>query len=164
MPENSDYGIVPSFRPEEYVWIKQKLRIDLLEISDEIIELPGLIQKAGEYTSAAIEIREAAENELKYTIAERSEFLRTNATPKGTKRSETQIQSEVGLFPEVKAKQEALGEARLNASLWQIITESLRRKDSGIRVAADLINSGYLAKDSIVAKRRSEIRNAKVEK
>jgi hypothetical protein len=162
MPENSDYGIVPtSFRPEEYVWIKKKLGIDLLDISEEIIELPGLIQKTGEYTSAAIELREAAENELKYTIAQEAESLRTTPTPKGKARSETQIQSEIGLSPAVKQKQEALSEARLNASLWQVLVESLRRKDSGIRVAADLINSGYLAKDTIVAKRRQEIRNAK---
>lgn len=162
MPENSDYGIVPTFRPTEYVWLKQRLKIDLLSIDEEIIEMPGLIQQAGELTATAIEIRETAENELKHTIAHTAEYLRTTPTPKGKSRSETQIQSEVGLSDDVKAKQNSLGEARLDASLWMALTESLRRKDSGIRVVADLLNSGFLTASSVLDKRRKEIRNAKV--
>ncbi len=162
MAENTEYGIVPSFKPEEYVWIKKRLYIDTSAIDDEIICMPELIQQTGEYTSTAIEIRETAENELKHTIAHVAEYLRISPTTKGKTRSETQIQSEIGLSDEVKTKQEALSTARLDAALWSVLVDSLRKKDSGIRVIADLLNSGFLTASSIRDKRRKEIRGAKV--
>lgn len=168
MAENTEHGIVPSFRSEEYVWLKQRLKIDAMSIDREIIDMPELIQKSGEYTSTAIELREAAENELKQTSARVAERLRLtpnlgkDGKQDGKARSETQILSEIPLSDEVKERQQELSVARLDAALWAVLTESLRRKDSGIRVMADLINAGFLTAGHILDKRRQEIRNAKV--
>jgi len=168
MPDDNSYGITPSFRPEEYVWLRQRLKIDQMAIDKEIIEMPELIQKAGEYVSTAIEIREAAENELKHEQAAVAERLRLtpnigkDGKQDGKTRSEAQIASEVPLSDLVREKQMELSTARLDAALWSILVESLRRKDSGIRVMADLISARFITADHILDKRRQEIRNAKV--
>lgn len=162
MPD-SEYGIVPAFRAAEFVWIKRRLGIDMLAIDEEIIELPNLIQQAGEYTAEAANAQEMAENELKSVMALVAEQLRAKKNIHGKNRSETQIGTELPASPEVKEHQDIVAKARLDAKLWSILMESLRKKDSGIRTIADLLNSGFLTTATIMEKRRKEIRQVKVE-
>lgn len=159
--QNTDYGIVPTYKAHEYVWIRNRVHTDLLALDDEIIETPTLIQQAGEITCTAIEVRETTKNELEYVLSQSGEQLRNIPLPAGQRRSETAISSQIYLSPEVQAKQNELSEARLNASLWSNLTESLKSKNMGIRVAADLINSGWLTSQSVMDKRRKDIREVK---
>ena len=156
---STDSGrIEPSFQREKYVWLRGKLYLDLLMIDEELIQIPSLIQEAGEMTSTAIEIREAAKDDLDKTTAQVADTLRCTPNPKGKDRSESTIQSELPLSPLIEEKKKAYGNARHDAALWSTLTESLRRKDSAIRVVADLLNSGFLTTSSIMSIRQKEIR------
>ena len=163
MPETEEHGIVPVYKPHEYIWLKRRLALDLPNIDDDIMEIPSLIQQAGELTSTAIEIRETAKEDYERAKAHAAEILRNTSDPKGKQRSETAIQSQVVLSPEVEQRGKELSTCRLDAALWQSLTEALRSKNSAIRVVADLLNSGFLTSSSIMEKRRREIRNVKVE-
>ena len=163
MPETDEHGIVPSYRPHDYVWLKRRLSLDLMNIDDDIMEIPSLIQQAGELTATAIEIRETAKEDYDRAKAQAAELLRNTTDPKGKQRSETAIQSQLGLSPQVEQRGKELSSCRLDAALWQSLTEALRSKNSAIRVVADLLNSGFLTSSSIIEKRRRDIRNVKVE-
>lgn len=162
MPEKSDPNIMPSFKPENYIWLRRRLPIDTMDLGQEISDMPTLVQEAGEITSQAIEIREAAKEDVDRVIAQEADKLRNAPRPSGKARSETGIASEVFLSPLLESAQKELRVARLDASLWQTLTESMRRKDSAIRVIADLLNSGFLTSSSFTNKRRQEIRDVKV--
>ena len=153
-------GVLPTFRQDEYLWMRMKLPIDRMRIDDEVIEISGLVERAGEYTALATEIQEAAELDLKITSAIVCEQLRKQKKDNGKYLSETQVQSESYLDQRVVDKQEALSKARLDARLWSTLIEALRRKDSAIRTVVELINAGLISSSSIIAKRRQEIRNA----
>lgn len=161
MPEHEEYGIVPDYKPHEYVWLKNKLSLDLCSIDDEVMEMASLIQQAGELTSTAIEIRETAKEEYERSKAQAADVLRKTPDPKGKQRSETAIQSELLLSNEVEQKAKELSKSRLDASLWQSLTEAFRSKNSAIRIVADLLNSGYLTPNTIYEKRKKDIRNAR---
>jgi len=163
MPETDEHGIVPSYKPHEYIWLKRRVGLDIPSIDDEVMEIPSLIQQAGELTSTAIEIRELAKEDYERAKAHAAETLRNTSDPKGKQRSETAIQSQLILSPEVEQRGKELSASRLDAALWQSLTEALRSKNSAIRVVADLLNSGYLTSSSITEKRRRDIRNVQVQ-
>ena len=155
-------GIAPTHRPDKYFWLKNKLELDLMDITEEVIKMPVLMQDAGEFTAMAIEIRESAKEDLERTIAQVAENLRNTTTPSGKQRSETAIASAIPLSPLVEQKQKELSEARLDAALWTSLVNSLRDKSTKIHVIADQINSGFITPSSIQEKRRKEIRNVEV--
>lgn len=161
MPENEEFGVTPAYKPHEYVWLKKRLSLDLCNIDDDIIELPQLIQQAGELTSVAIELREVAKDDYERAKAHVADTLRNTPDPKGKQRSETTIQSQVLLDGELEDRSKELSKCRLDAALWQTLTEALRSKNSAIKVVADLLNSGFLTSSSIYDKRRRELRNAR---
>ena len=161
MPEHDEYGIIPEYKAHEYVWLRNKLQLDLCNIDDEIMEIPSLIQQSGELTSTAIEIRESAKDDYEREKAKAADILRNTHDPDGKKRSETAIQSQLLLSDNVDKAGKELSKARVDAALWQSLTEAFRSKNSAIRVVADLVNSGYLTTSSIYEKRRKEIRNAR---
>lgn len=163
MPESDEFGITPSYKPHEYVWLRRRLTLDLCNIDDEIMEIPSLIQQAGELTSTAIELRELAKEDYEREEAKAADILRTTPDTKGKQRSETAIQSEIPLSDDVKASLVELSRCRLDAALWQSLTEALRSKNSAIRVVADLLNSGFLTSSSIYDKRRKELRGTKAQ-
>lgn len=151
----------PSFKTDTYNFLRSKLPLDLMTIEESLVEMPTLVQQAGEATSAAIEIRDTAEEELKQTKAQVANDLRRELV-NNKARSESTIDSMIPLDERFLRKQEELSTARFDASLWMGLVESLRRKDSAIRTAADLLNSGFLTRDFITSKRRSDIRSVKV--
>lgn len=151
--------IEPTFEVEKYRWIKNKLPLDLLNVDEELIELPVILQQASEFVSSAIEIRERAKDDLEQITSELADALRkVPLEGTGKFRSETQIDKQIPLSPLYRDKQDALGIARLDASLWQSLTDAIRTKSSSIRIAADLLNSGFLTPSYIREKRRKDIR------
>lgn len=164
MAEHPEYGIIPTYKPEEYVWLKERLPIDLMRVDEEVIELPTLIQRSGEFTSSAIELREAAKEILERQKAIAAEALRTTPNQSGKQRSETAITSEIPLSEDVQAASAQYGVCRLDAALWQTLTEAFRSKNTSIRVVADLLNSGYMTPSTIQNRRRQDMRNVQVGK
>lgn len=158
-----DHDAIPSFRSQKYVWIRSKTRLDLLDIDTALSEIPVLVQEAGECTSIAIEIREQMKVELNVVEAQIAHELRSTVLESGKRRTDTAVASQIPLDENYKKKEAELSEARLDAALWQSLTEAVRTKSAAIRVAADLLNSGFLTSDHILDKRRKEIRNVKQE-
>ena len=60
--------------------------------------------------------------------------------------------------------QKSYGNARFDSALWGKLVESLRKKDSSIKTSVELMVSGWLAKDHVIARRRKDIRDVKVGK
>jgi hypothetical protein len=142
----------PGFAVEKYRWLKQKRHLELLDLDQEVMEIPVLIQECGETTAIAIEIRESAKDDLdkiesKITV----ELLNTG-------KSATAVQGMIASDERYVNANALLSEARLDAGLWQSLMESLRTKSSSMRVAADLIGAGYITQSSIMEKRRRELR------
>lgn len=153
--------VEPDFRKERYFFLKSKARLDLLNVDEALEEIPFLIQDAGECAALANEIKDTAKSELSLAEAEEAERLR-GIQINGKYPAEQAILSKIPLCTQVQQKQSQLSQARLDASLWATVVNSLMTKSSAIRTAADLINSGYLTTDYIYKKRRKEIREVQV--
>jgi hypothetical protein len=149
----------PTFEPEKYRWLRQRVRLDLLYIDEDIQELPVLLQEAGEITATALEKREATKTDLSLQEAVVADRLR-NPDDKGKVKSETAIASMVPLDPDYKKIQAELSIARLDASLWQNMMETLRSKSTLVRASADLIQAGFISTTYYVDKRKKDMRKA----
>jgi hypothetical protein len=146
----------PTYKVEKYRWLKQRVRLDLLYIDEDIQELPVLLQDAGEITAAAMERREATKSDLERTAAIVADKLRSPEN--GKSKSETAIASMIPLDPEYQAVQKELSEARLDAALWQNLMEALRSKSALVRASADLIQASFISTSYYVDKRKKDMR------
>ena len=151
----------PKFEPKKYAWFRVKTQIDLMEIDEEVSQMPTLLQDAGELTCSAIEARDSSKELLSQVRSEIAAELRATKTESGKPKSETQIESEIELSSKFKEQQDLLSQARQDAGLWINLMEALRTKAAQLRTAADLISSGYITRDYISNKRRDEIRKAR---
>jgi hypothetical protein len=150
----------PRFRADKYAWLDARKKITMESLDSEVSEMPELIRQCGECVALANEIRDAVRVEVDQIKAQVAEELRT-APNNGKAPSESQIDSKIPLDIRYNKKLAELAEARQDASLWAILMEALRTKSSGIRVAADLITSGWLSVDYVRNKFRQEIRDVK---
>jgi hypothetical protein len=66
----------------------------------------------------------------------------------------------VPLDPDYKKIQAELSIARLDASLWQNMMETLRSKSTLVRASADLIQAGFISTTYYVDKRKKDMRKA----
>jgi hypothetical protein len=148
---------VPTFKPEKYIWLRQRVRLDLLYIDEDIQELPVLLQECGEITAAALEKRESTKADLQKVEAVVADSLRGIETA-GKMRSETAIASMTPLDPEFQSIQAELSTARLDASLWTNLMDTLRSKSSLVRVAADLIQASFISTSYYTDKRKKDMR------
>jgi len=158
MTDNIAEG-VPSFQSEKYVWLRAHCSLDLMEMDEAVMQMGVLIQEAGEYCALANERRESAKDELEQVKAQVAEYLRGQEY-KGKQRSESMIESQLPTYPDCVNSQLKLSAARRDAALWASVVEALRAKSMQIRVAADLINSGFLTQDHIISRRRKQVREA----
>lgn len=145
---------IPTYKPEKYNWLKAQRQIELLNLENEVMRIPVLLQECGEITSTAIEIRESAKDELDRIKSIVASDIRKEG------HSETAIASMVPSDERYINAVAQLSEARLDAGLWNSLMDSLRTKSSGLRVIADLIASGFVTQASIMQKRRQELRQS----
>lgn len=159
MPDNTEEDIIPSFRSEKYKWLRSQVSLDLMEIDEAVMQMGVLIQEAGECCALANEIRELARDNFERVKANIGEYLR-DIEFKGKLRSESMITAQAPTYPDYITAQAQVSCARRDASLWATVVEALRAKSMQIRVAADLLNSGFITSDFIRQKRRKQIREA----
>ena len=150
----------PTFQVEKYRWLRQRAKLDLLYIDEDIQELPVLLQEAGEITATAIEIRETLKNDLDIQEAVVANNLRQATDEKGKSKSETTIASMIALDSKYQQIQKDLSIARLDAGLWQNIMETIRSKSSLVRASADLIQAGFISTTYYLDKRKKDIRGS----
>ena len=153
-------GAAPKFNTQKYLFLKQGLATDLLNLDEELQRISVYIQDAAENAAVANELRDAAKENFNLVAAKASSRLREEPTSTGKARSETQIASELPLCPDYQEAQGTLSEARLDAALWATLSDAFRTKSSSLRAAADLIGAGYITQDYLTQKRRVEQRGA----
>lgn len=151
----------PVFKVEKYRWLKQRVRLDLLYIDEDIQELPVLLQEAGEITATALEIRESTKTDLEKAESLAAERFR-QPDDKGKIRSETAIATMIALDPDYQKLQQDLSIARLDAGLWMNIMEVLRSKSTLVRASADLIQAGFISTSYYTDKRKKDMRKQPV--
>lgn len=156
----ADSKDLPIFKPEKYTWLKQQVPLDLLDIDEQIMKMPTLLQECGECAAQAIEIKDSAKEDLEIVKSRMAARLR-GIDYKGKSRSETMIQTEIPLESEYQVALQELRDARLDASLWQNLMNTLEKKNFSIHTAGGYINSGLISVPYLLEKRRTAIREVK---
>lgn len=153
--------ILPSFKKEQFIWFKARRELDLLRVDEDLMELPSLVQEAGECCAIANEFRDQAKEEFEVVKANLAQQLRDLPLNGGKVRSETMVESQLRLYEPYTAAQQKYQQARLDSALWATMIESMRIKSHSCRVVADLLNSGFLTVDYVRQRRRRDIRGVK---
>lgn len=148
----------PTFEPEKYEFLKNRVRVDLMAIDEELMEMPTLLQEAGELTAQAYAISNDCKDKIDEILSITADRLRRIPTESGKSRSEAMIGSEVFAERDVVGARMAYNNAKLDAGLWQSVQEALRKKADLIYTATELIKVGFISKDHILAERRAAIR------
>jgi hypothetical protein len=147
----------PKLGEKRYLALKAKLPLDLLAVDEELSEIAVYIQEAGEFCAQAIEERDAAATWVDRVEAEVADKLRKTPDENGKVPSEANIKARLALQPELQEAQFIAGQAKLGAALWLSMQDSLKTKSYSINTAAELVKAGYMTRDHILDKRRSEI-------
>jgi hypothetical protein len=150
---------MPDF-PDSYEQLRSRLAIDLMNIDDELMRMPSLVQDAAELAAAASD----AENEthLVYDISKAQFALRVRS--EGHERvTEASIDRQAPLDPAVQAARQDYEHARTYASLCGSLVSSLRTKSSLLQKASDLMVAGFVTPSSAYERERGTIRRARNE-
>lgn len=152
--------VSPKFNPERYLWLKGQLSTDLMNIDEELMRIAVLVQDANENAAVASELYDSAKEKSKVVYAQTAAKIRLELRPDGKAKTEGQVDAETTSSPECSRQQAELSDARLDASLWNSMTEGLRTKAYSLKAIAELITSGYVTKDYAQEKYRAQIRQA----
>jgi hypothetical protein len=151
-------NLEPKFMTDRFRILRGKVSLDLLRLDENTETLPSLIQESGECAGYAMEIRDTLKEDLKFVYA--TEFSRLKSPPEGKTPSDVVTDNEVIASDAYQQKLKEYQEARLDAMIWQNLANSLDKKSFSINTSAQLIISGYITRDSIIERRRKEIRTA----
>lgn len=143
------------FAKEEYLRLKAALRTDLMKLDQELIEHPSNLQTAAEICAEAIRIRDALDHELSITKAMVAKLLRNGSDAKP---SEAAITAQLPLNREVQKAENAYGDGKLDAAMWQALVKSMEEKGSNLRRVCEMTMAGYLTPASVYQERREEMR------
>jgi len=141
---------------EQYNRLKARTTIDVMLLTEELIEIPQLQQEAAEAVTTATHIRDSVAVELKLAEADESARIRNIDAEAGIKpRSETQLKSEVPLNRDVRRLMMEVANAEADVGMWKSVHDALKTKSKSIDTIADLIRSGYTSPSSITADRKA---------
>ena len=151
-------NLEPKFMTDRFRILRGKVSLDLMRLDENTETLPSLIQESGECAGYAMEIRDTLKEELEYVYA--AEFSRLKSPPEGKPPSDDVTNNAAIASVVYQSKLKEYQEARLDAKIWQNLANSLDKKSFSINTSAQLIISGYITRDSIIERRRKEIRTA----
>jgi hypothetical protein len=143
--------------------LKERLRIDVHDLDNELVHLPTYIEEISEFVAKALTMRDAANNDLKLVMAEESERLR-RIEEGGKKPTEKQIEADVLISRKVRDATLHLEDAKYQLSLWQGLMESARAKSDAIQVYAKLWIAGYVTSNSVTQSAREELAARRAER
>jgi len=138
-----------------YDQMKSLLLIDRMRLTEELENLPSVMQEAAESVAECQRDRDAAKDALSIAIAEADFRVREYHT--GEKVNETQIKAEAAVDEAVIEATEVLRTAEYNLKLWQGLADGMRSKSYAIGTIADLIKAGYITPDTIYVERRTAV-------
>lgn len=144
------------FEEKAYKELRTRLRIDQMQLSEELSEQPMRFQTVIEYAADALQIRDACKNALDIQVADTARRLRSETDEK---LSDAKVASLLLLEKDVKSATQELEDARHDLAYWQGLVDSYREKGSALKRIAELTVAGYLAPNAAYAERREELAN-----
>jgi hypothetical protein len=147
---------------EEYRRLRGKLTINPMQLDQEWIEMPQLVQDATEYAMSAVQMRDSAKSILAFREAEAANTLRNRMVVSGKggepkQRTESQINSEVPLDDAVQQAQADFIDCKYDADLWMGLVDSLREKSRALKTMSELMVTGFLTPAGMVTNARVAI-------
>ena len=142
----------------KYAELSGILEINLLKIDQEVAVTAHRLQEAAELAVAAGNEERASRMARDIITAEAGQRLRGTPADSGKARSETQIERELILEPDVQAAREAHENAQASASLCRSLAENLKEKARLVGKACDMTIAGYITPSSYSPKRRELMR------
>jgi hypothetical protein len=131
-----------------YDELRERLRIDILRIDEELIQLPSLIQSAAESAAESSNDLNQAEHNLAIARAVASSELRNIEDRNGRPPSEAKVVSMIEEDSRVQLARRKVDNAKFQARLHNDLYYSLKDKAKLIVKVTDLIISGYLSPNS----------------
>jgi len=145
------------FQQESYSRLKTYLAIDPLRLDEALMQTPSILQEVAENTADALQIRDAAKNDLEVATSRAKDQIRIALTDNGKAPSEQKVDSMVPSHSQVIQYTSAYESAKRDALLWQFLVDHMKEKSSTLRRIAELITSGYMSANSAYTQRRDEI-------
>ena len=139
--------------------LRNKLGIDLLNLDQELMEMPVLVQDAAEQAALANDEERAARHNFDLVQSEAARKLRS--IPEGSDKkppSEEKLKSLLPLEEDVANARIAYDAAQTTSAVANALVSSLREKARMLQKISDLIIAGYITKNFAVDNSRQAIR------
>lgn len=143
--------------PEAYQALRVQLPIDWLDLDNEIMKMPVLVQEAAELAVAAS--NEESILQLGYDVAKAETGQRLRQ--ENERITEAAIERQLPLSDEVQQARLDYLHAKSYARLCEELVRSLRIKSQQLQKSCDMIVQGYMTPSAAYEKRRSEISAAR---
>jgi hypothetical protein len=153
----TDIPVSPSGYPLEYQALCAQLPIDLMNLGEELMRMPQLVQDAAELASLASNEESACLMAVDIIKAETGQQLRQE----NEKITEAAIERSLPLFADVLEARTAYNHAKTYAKLCEDLVRSLRTKSMLLQKAGDLIVAGYITPAAIYQRRRDDLNAAR---
>jgi hypothetical protein len=141
---------------ERYNFIRARLTIDPMRLTEDLIELPQHQQEASEGAADAQRLSDEAKDILDQTKAQTADSIRNDPDLK-KQPSEAQITSEILLDDNVRDALATLRETEYELALWKSLADGMRAKSTAITTISRLIEAGYTSPTAIYQQRRAQI-------
>jgi hypothetical protein len=139
--------------PEAYQALCAQLPVDLLDLDNELMKMPQLVQDAAELAYNASNAEGAALLAYDVIKAQIGQQLRED----NEKITEAAIERSLPLYEDVQEARVAVNQAKTYAKLCEDLVRNLRIKSSTLQKSCDLIVSGYMTTGTVYERRRGEI-------
>lgn len=143
--------------PEAYQALRAQLRIDMVDLGEELMKMPLLVQDAAELAVAAMDDENACQLALDVLRAEIGQGMREQHE----KITEAAIERSLPLNEQVQEARSAYNHAKTYAKLCDDLVKALRTKSQLLQKASDMMMAGYITPAAAYERRREEINAAK---
>jgi len=143
--------------PEEYQALYAQLDVDPLDMDNQLMKLPHLVQDASELAVSAENAMNAASLAYDCVKAQLAEALRSQ----NEKITEASIERSLPLYEDIQEARNALNHAKTYMRLCEDLVRALRIKSQHVLKSADMIMSGYMTPSAAYERRRAEINAAR---
>lgn len=145
------------YQEKMYADLKGQLAIDSMRLDEGLQRQPMLFQSVAEIAADALQIRDAAKNDLDIAKADAARRLRKDPDENGKPLAETRIASMLPLDKKVQEAQDLLSEAEHDLDYWQALVDAYNQRGSSLRRIAELTTAGYLTPNAAYKQRQEDM-------
>lgn len=142
---------------QRYDNLSRRLRIDMADVDNELVDMPMLVQEAAELATDANDVENLAHLDYDVARAEYGQRLRLE----NDRISEARIESSMPLDPIVVQARVGYERAKIDSALCAALVSALRTKSSLLQKAADMMLAGWITPNAAYERRRAEINQAR---